>query len=116
MGHSIEVTDATFDAEVLQADKPVLIDFWAPWCAPCRMLGPVIEEIAAERKESIKVVKVNIDDNQDYASRLGVMSVPTMVVFKDGQPVDKMVGAFPKRSIIDRLERHLTPAPVKTVS
>ena len=89
MGHSIEVTDSTFEQEVIKADKPVLIDFWAPWCAPCRMLGPVIEEIASERKDNVKVVKINIDDNQEYAFRLGVMSVPTMLLFRPGHPQPK---------------------------
>src|SRR5207302_8760627 len=94
-----EFTDQNFESEAVKADKPVLVDFWAPWCAPCRMVSPVLAEIANERQDSLKVVKVNIDENQEYALRLGVMSVPTMVVFKDGQPVDKMVGAFPKRGI-----------------
>jgi thioredoxin 1 len=107
---SLEVSDNTFEQEVLKADKPVLVDFWAPWCGPCRAVGSMLDEIASERKESLKVVKVNIDDNQQYAFQFGVMSVPTMVIFKDGAPVDKLVGALPKRMVVDRLERHLTPA------
>ncbi|MGH2531984.1 MAG: thioredoxin [Thermomicrobiales bacterium] len=110
MANSLEVSDSTFDQEVLKADKPVLVDFWAPWCGPCRAVSSVLDEIASERPESLKVVKVNIDDNQQYAFQLGVMSVPTMVIFKDGAPVDKLIGALPKRMIVDRLERHLTPA------
>jgi thioredoxin 1 len=110
VANSLEVSDSTFDQEVLKADKPVLVDFWAPWCGPCRAVSSVLDEIASERTESLKVVKVNIDDNQQYAFQLGVMSVPTMVIFKDGEPVDKLIGALPKRMIVDRLERHLTPA------
>jgi len=103
----IEVTDGTFEAEVIKADKVVLVDFWAPWCGPCRAVGPILAEIATEREDDLKVVKVNIDDNPRYAMKLGVMSVPTMVVFKDGKPVDKLIGALPKRAIVDRLESHL---------
>jgi thioredoxin 1 len=109
VGKPIEVTDSTFESEVIKADKPVLVDFWAPWCGPCRVIGPILAEIATEREQQLKIVKVNIDDNQRYAMKLGVMSVPTMVLFKDGNPVDKFVGAFPKRGIIERVERHLDP-------
>jgi thioredoxin 1 len=105
----IDVTDGTFEAEVINAEKLVLVDFWAPWCGPCRAVGPILAEIASEQESQIKVVKVNIDDNQRYAMKLGVMSVPTMVVFKDGNPVDKFVGAFPKRGILERVNRHLEP-------
>ncbi len=113
MTKPVEITDGTFEAEVIQADKPVLVDFWAPWCGPCRTLGPIVSQIADERQDQLKVVKVNVDDNQLYAVKLGVMSVPTMVIFKDGAPVDKIVGAFPKRSIIDRVDRHLQPVEAK---
>ena len=105
----IEVTDSTFETEVIKADKPVLVDFWAPWCGPCRVVGPILAEIATEREQQLKIVKINIDDNQRYAMKLGVMSVPTLVLFKDGNPVDKFVGAFPKRGILERVERHLDP-------
>src|SRR5215211_8953931 len=106
----IEVTDGTFETEVIKADKPVLVDFWAPWCGPCRAVGPILSEIAMEQESGLKVVKVNIDDNQQYAFKLGVMSVPTMVVFKDGNPVDKWIGAMPKRQIMARVEPHLAAA------
>ncbi len=109
-GALLEVNDTSFQSEVLESGQPVLVDFWAPWCGPCRAIGPVLAEIAKEQESTLKVVKVNIDDNQKYAFKLGVMSVPTMVIFKDGQPIDKMVGAFPKRSIVDRLSKSLAAA------
>jgi thioredoxin 1 len=101
----VEVTDDTFEAEVIKAETPVLDDFWAPWCGPCKALGPVLSEIADERNTELKVVKVNIDDNQEYAFKLGVMSIPTLVVFKDGQPIDKIVGAHPKTTIDARINK-----------
>lgn len=107
MAKPVEATDASFDQEVIQADKAVLVDFWAVWCGPCRMIGPILEEIATEEAERLKVVKVNIDDNYENAGKYGVTSVPTMVLFKDGQMVDKIVGALPKRTLVDRLSRHI---------
>jgi thioredoxin 1 len=104
----VEVTDSTFEQEVIKAEKPVLVDFWASWCGPCRIIGPVLAEIADERQEHLKIVKVNIDDNYEYASMLGVTTVPTMVIFKDGEAIDKLVGAMPKRSIDARLDRALS--------
>lgn len=105
MSNVLDVTDATFESEVLQSDKPVLVDFWAPWCGPCKAIGPVLNEIALEREDGLKIVKVNIDDNQEYAFKLNVMSIPMLVLFKDGQPVDKIVGAHPKSTIEARLDR-----------
>src|SRR3712207_6310574 len=100
------VTDNSFQAEVLEADTPVLVDFWAPWCGPCRMVAPVLEEIAGERAGSLKVVKLNVDDNQQTAQQFGVLSIPTMILFKHGQVPAKVIGAMPKR----RLEAELEPA------
>jgi thioredoxin 1 len=108
----IEVTDTTFENEVINADKTVLVDFWAPWCGPCRAVGPILAELANEHESDLKVVKVNVDDNQNYAFKLGIMTVPTMVVFKDGQPVEKIVGAMPKRNILARVQPHFATVEV----
>jgi len=98
-----EVTDANFQAEVIDNSGATLVDFWAPWCGPCRVLTPVLEEINGER-DDLKVVSVNVDDNQQTAAQYEVMSIPTMILFKDGNMVGKMVGAMPKRKLLDQLE------------
>ncbi|RIK74404.1 MAG: thioredoxin [Planctomycetota bacterium] len=99
MGKAAEVTDNQFDAEVLKSSVPVLVDFWAPWCGPCRMLTPVIEELAGENAGSAKVVKVNIDDSPGVAGSYGVSSIPTVMVFKGGDVVDRFVGVQPKSKL-----------------
>jgi thioredoxin 1 len=101
-----EVTDSNFQAEVIESDVPVLVDFWAPWCGPCRMVAPVVEEIAKERNEELKVVKLNIDENQQTAMAFNVMSIPTLILFRHGQPAKTVIGAYPKK----RLEAELEPA------
>jgi thioredoxin 1 len=98
-----EVTDNNFQAEVLESDKPVLVDFWAPWCGPCRVVAPVLEEIAGER-DDLRIVKLNVDENQQTAQNFQVLSIPTLILFKGGQPVHKVVGAYPKRKLEAELE------------
>jgi len=100
-------TDTNFNNEVLNAGLPVLVDFWAPWCGPCRMVAPVVEEIAGELKNKLKVVKVNTDDNYEVASRYGIMSIPTLGIFKNGKLVDSVIGAVPKQHLLSKLEPHL---------
>jgi thioredoxin 1 len=103
-----EVTDGNFQAEVLENDKAVLVDFWAPWCGPCRVIAPSLEEIAAERSDDLRIVKLNVDDNQATAARYDVMSIPTLILFKGGEPAHKIVGALPKSRLVQELEPNLT--------
>src|SRR3954451_651395 len=105
MAQLTEVTDASFQAEVIESETATLVDFWAPWCGPCRMVGPVLEEIAAER-DDLKIVKLNVDDNQQTAAAYQVISIPTLILFKHGQVAKKVIGAYPKR----KLEAELEPA------
>ena len=98
------VTDATFDTEVLGSDKPVLVDFWAEWCGPCKMVAPVLEEIASEHGDKLTVAKVNIDENPEIARRYQIMSIPTMSVFSGGEVVKSIVGAKPKAALLRDLE------------
>ncbi len=100
-----DVTDGNFQSEVLEAEQPVLVDFWAPWCGPCRVVHPILEEIAAER-EDLRIVSINTDENQQTAARFEVLSIPTLILFKDGAEAKRVIGAMPKR----RLEAELEPA------
>jgi len=90
------LTDATFDDEVIKATTPMIVDFWAPWCGPCRMVGPIIDEIAQEHSDKVAIGKVNVDENPGVASKYGVMSIPTIILFKDGEPAKKVIGARSK--------------------
>ena len=105
MANLPQVTDNNFQAEVLESGEPVLVDFWAPWCGPCRVVHPILEEMSNER-DDVKIVSINIDENQETASQYQVMSIPTMIVFKGGQPAKTIVGAMPKK----KLEAELEPA------
>ena len=98
-----DVTDNNFQAEVLESDTPVLVDFWAPWCGPCRVVGPVLEEIAAER-DDLRIVKLNTDENPETAAAFQVLSIPTMILFKGGAPAKKIIGAYPNRKLEAELE------------
>jgi thioredoxin 1 len=100
-------TDASFEADVLQSDKPVLVDFWAEWCGPCKMIGPSLEELSVEMGDQVQIVKVDIDENPDAPGKYGVRGIPTMILFKNGQPAATQVGALPKSGIRQFLEREL---------
>ena len=101
------VTDSSFDQDVIKSEIPVLVDFWAPWCGPCRMVAPVVEEVSQQYEGQVKVVKVNTDENPNVASKYGIRSIPTLMIFKDGQRVDMVVGAVPKTTLANTLEKHL---------
>ncbi len=101
---ALEITDATFDEIVLKSDKPVVVDFWAAWCGPCRMVGPIIEEVSQEYEGKAVVGKVDVDVNQEYAAKYGVRNIPTVLVFKDGEIVNRQVGVSPKQVYTDAIE------------
>lgn len=107
MSAAASVTDSSFKQEVLESNIPVLVDFWAPWCGPCRMVAPVVEEIAQQYEGQLKVVKVNTDENPQIAGQYGIRSIPTLMIFKDGVKVDMVVGAVPKTTLANTLEKYL---------
>jgi thioredoxin 1 len=100
-------TDATFDAEVLKSELPVLVDFWAPWCGPCQMIAPVVEEIAEAHKGKLKVVKMNVDENGQTPQTYGVMAIPTLILYKGGQVKEKVVGLLPKAKFAEIIAKHI---------
>ncbi len=109
MSNSVIIgTDNNFGTEVLSSNIPVLVDFWAPWCGPCRMVAPVVEEIAKDLTGKLKVVKINTDENYEVASKYGIMSIPTLGVFKNGRMVDAVIGAVPKQHLVSKLMPHLS--------
>lgn len=101
------LTDATFDEEIRGADAPVLVDFWAEWCGPCKMIAPILEEIASEHPDRIRIGKLNVDDNPAVAQRFEVMAIPTLILFKDGEPVKRLVGAKGKGQLLEELQEFL---------
>lgn len=107
MSQAKELTSADFDAEVVQSDKPALVDFWAPWCGPCRMMGPIVDAVAEKYADRVKVFKVNVDEAADLAGKFGIRSIPTLMIFKDGQQADTLVGAVPEAELSQRLDRVL---------
>ena len=103
--HLLQVTDGDFEQQILQSDKPALVDFWAAWCGPCRTVGPVIEELAGEYAGKIKVAKLNVEDNKETPTKYGIRGIPTLIILKDGKVVDQIVGAVPKARIKELLDR-----------
>lgn len=105
-GNLVEVTDATFDEEVVNSGLPTVVDFWAPWCGPCRALAPTLEAIADEKTGVVKVCKLNVDDNPETAARFGIRGIPTVIMFKNGEVAGQITGAVPKQSIINMISAH----------
>jgi thioredoxin 1 len=108
-GAITDVTDSNFQAEVLESTEPVLVDFWAPWCGPCRVIAPALEEIVEER-DDLRVVKLNVDDNQQTAARYNVLSIPTLILFRNGEVAHQIIGAMPKKRLVQEIEPVLSAA------
>ena len=108
MSKPVAVTDDTFEAEVIQSDKQVVVDFWATWCGPCKMIAPILEEVAGVYSDRVKVAKLDVDANNRTAGKYGIMSIPSLLFFKNGEEVDRVIGAIPKSQLIARLEKVLT--------
>ena len=104
--HVIEITENSFETEVLQSDQPVLVDFWAPWCGPCRLLGPIVEAVAAQYKGVARVVKVNVDHNVSISQRFGIKGIPTLILFQNGKEAERMVGAASEKAVAQMIDRH----------
>ena len=103
----VELSEVNFEQEVLKANTPVLVDFWAVWCGPCKMIAPIVDELAVEYEGKLKIGKVDVDSNQQIAMQFGIRSIPTLLIFKNGKVVEQIVGAAPKKSLIEKLSKHL---------
>ena len=108
MSKALKFTDDSFEDDVLNSEKPVLVDFWAEWCGPCRMVGPVVDELAGEYEGKAKIGKVNVDENSEISTKYGIRSIPSLLIFKDGEVVDQIVGAVPKNQLKKQLDAQLT--------
>jgi thioredoxin 1 len=115
VGQIAHISDAAFEQEI-RGQTPVLVDFWAEWCGPCRMVAPVLEQIASEQSGKLKIVKLNVDENTETPSRFGITGIPTMILFKDGQPIERIVGFMPKPQLLNRLQPHLAAATSETTA
>lgn len=109
MTKPVHISDSAFDAEVLKSDIPVLTDFWAEWCGPCKMIAPILEQIAEEYDGQLKIAKIDVDESNQMAMQYGVQSIPTLILFKNGQAVERLVGAMPKERLLSRIQPHLPP-------
>ncbi len=107
MSNEITMSDAEFDDELTKSELPILVDFWAPWCGPCRVVGPILTEIADEKADVLRIGKLNVDDNPSVSQKYGITSIPTMMLFKDGKPVERLVGALPKEELLEAIGKHL---------
>nr|WP_318779342.1 thioredoxin [Cysteiniphilum marinum] len=107
MSQCINITDSEFESAVVNSEQPVLVDFWAPWCGPCKMIAPILDQVAEHYGEKLKIVKINVDDNQDTPAKFGVRGIPTLMVFKDGENVETKVGAVQKSQLIQILDKHI---------
>jgi thioredoxin 1 len=106
MSHPVAISDASFENEVVKAQNPVLVDFWAEWCGPCKMIAPILEKIAEEYPDSLKIAKLDVDNNPETMMKFGVQSIPTLILFKDGEPVERLIGYMPKEKLLGKIKPH----------